>query len=204
MADFELMAKEYYMTHKRELSSAASVDLSHILVSTQEAADGSKRSDKDAKALIEKISSQLQLDPQKWDELVNLYSEDPGSRNKGGQYLAVTPGKMVKPFEDTAFALKRIGEISKPVKTQFGYHIIRLDAKNPATIPSFEDVKDDLVAAQRKRYNTTTTTEFISNINTSAPLVIPDCAIEEMMERYFDNPGVSKTYSECLSKKSSE
>ena len=137
-------------------------------------------------------------DPSRWSELVKLHSEDPGSRSKDGQYLGVVPGKMVKPFEDAAFALEVKGDLSAPVKTEFGYHLIRLDAKHAASTSSFEEVKNNLVKIQQKKFGKTATTEFISSINTSEPLIIPDCAIEEMMERYYDNPGVTKAYQECL------
>ena len=57
-----------------------------------------------------------------------LYSEDPGSANNGGQYLKVSRGKMVKEFDAVAFNLEE-GEISEPFKTEFGYHIIKLDKR---------------------------------------------------------------------------
>ncbi|MBF0596108.1 peptidylprolyl isomerase [Faecalibacter sp. WQ 117] len=57
-----------------------------------------------------------------------LYSEDPGSANNGGLYLKVTRGKMVKEFDAVAFNLEE-GEISDPFKTEFGYHIIKLDKR---------------------------------------------------------------------------
>jgi len=57
-----------------------------------------------------------------------LYSEDPGSANNGGQYLKVQRGKMVKEFDAVAFNLEE-GEISEPFKTEFGYHIIKLDKR---------------------------------------------------------------------------
>ncbi len=57
-----------------------------------------------------------------------LYSEDPGSANNGGQYLKVPRGRMVKEFDAVAFNLEE-GEISEPFKTEFGYHIIKLDKR---------------------------------------------------------------------------
>ncbi len=196
VADFELMAKEYYLTHKNEFIRPASIDVSHILISTEQ------RNADEAAKLIAKIREELIADPSRWGELVQLHSEDPGSRSKDGQYLGVVPGKMVKPFEDAAFALEVKGDLSAPVKTEFGYHLIRLDAKHAASTSSFEEVKDKLVKIQQKKFGRTATTEFISSINTSEPLVIPDCAIEEMMERYYDNSGVTKAYQECLANKS--
>jgi len=58
-------------------------------------------------------------------------------------------GDMVKPFEEAAFALEP-GEISEPVKTDYGYHVIRLDAYYEPTMMTFEEVKPQLVALERK------------------------------------------------------
>ena len=76
-------------------------------------------------------------------ELARTYSEDPGSKAKGGEYT-FPRGRMVKPFEDTAFSLEP-GQISDLVKTQFGYHIIKLSEKIPAKTQTFDDVKADIV-----------------------------------------------------------
>lgn len=72
-------------------------------------------------------------------ELAKEYSSDEGSAKKGGELPAFGVGEMVKPFEVAAFALTTPGEICKPVKSRFGYHIIKLIEKKG--IPSFEEKK---------------------------------------------------------------
>jgi len=69
-------------------------------------------------------------------------SEDPSAKGHGGDLGWFTPNKMVKPFSDAAAALK-VGEISQPVRTSFGIHLIRLEGKREK---SFDDVKDELAA----------------------------------------------------------
>lgn len=83
-----------------------------------------------------------------FEELAKQYSEDTGSKEKGGDLGFFGAGKMVKEFEDSAYKLKK-DEVSEPVKSQFGYHIIKVtDIKEPEK--SFEqskaDIKKELVA----------------------------------------------------------
>ena len=77
-----------------------------------------------------------------FEELAKQYSEDTGSKEKGGDLGYFTAGKMVKEFEDAAYKLKK-DEVSEPVKSQFGYHIIKVtDIKEPEK--SFEQSKADI------------------------------------------------------------
>ena len=76
-----------------------------------------------------------------FEELAKQYSEDTGSKEKGGDLGFFGPGKMVKEFEEATQKLKK-GEVSEPVKTQFGYHIIKVtDNHADAT---FDKAKADI------------------------------------------------------------
>ncbi|HEY3487855.1 MAG TPA: SurA N-terminal domain-containing protein [Gammaproteobacteria bacterium] len=76
-------------------------------------------------------------------------SEDPGSAEQGGALGDVRKGAMVKPFEDTLFALKK-GELSEPVLTRFGFHIIKVNAIQPPQIQAFDEVKAEIEQNYRK------------------------------------------------------
>lgn len=82
---------------------------------------------------------------EKWDDLVKNYSDDPSSNTKNGELPAFGTGtttRMVTAFEDAAFSLKKDGDYSQPVKTDYGFHIIkRLEWKD---VPKFEDSKKEL------------------------------------------------------------
>jgi parvulin-like peptidyl-prolyl isomerase len=89
----------------------------------------------------------------KFEDLAKKYSTDPGSKDNGGKYTAVK-GQSVPEFEKAAYALKT-NEVSAPVKTQFGFHIIQaLGAMKKATTTPFADVKASIKATlEQERKN---------------------------------------------------
>jgi len=114
-----------------EISSEEEIMASHILITTEE------RSDQEALELITNILEKI--NDTNFAELAEEYSEGP-SAPRGGDLGWFSRGMMVKEFEDGAFALD-VGEVSEPVKTQFGYHIIKVFDKRSVT--KGEDVLSD-------------------------------------------------------------
>ncbi len=96
---------------------------------------------KNAKKLIDSLYNQLEKDVQ-FKTLARKFSEDSGSKSKGGKLRQFGTGVMVKPFEDVAFSLKKEGEYSKPFQTRFGWHILQLIKKHP--VQSFNELQDEL------------------------------------------------------------
>ena len=82
-------------------------------------------------------------------ELAKQYSQDPGSAQNGGDLGFAERSSFVKPFADALFSMS-VGEIRGPVKTQFGYHIIRLDEIQPGKTKSFEEARPELEAQLRR------------------------------------------------------
>ncbi len=132
--------KKYYDSHKDEFKKPETVTARHILVRVAPGADKeawNKALDK-AKVIEAKLKKGADF-----AKLAEEYSDDPGSKQKGGELGAFTKGRMVPEFEKVAFSLKK-GEISGPVKTNFGYHIIQVTDKSPASQQSFEEAKNGL------------------------------------------------------------
>ncbi|MCI0749655.1 MAG: SurA N-terminal domain-containing protein [Nevskiales bacterium] len=118
----------------------------HILIGSAADADRAaarKRLDVLAKALEEGAD---------FAALAAAHSEDPGSKNKGGDLGWIRRGQMLEPFEQALFALDRNG-VSKPVETEFGWHLIRLEGVHPAVTKPFEDagVQAELLSLYRQR-----------------------------------------------------
>lgn len=176
-ADFEAMAYEYYLVYGKTILSSPKVDVTHILISTKE------RSDADAKELVDTIYDQLLETPSEFDQLVMEYSEDPSAASNKGRFKNVKKGDMVKEFEVTAFALKQ-GEISKPVKTSFGYHIIRLDGYTKPKQMEFSEVKERLIAMQREQHNERVKRDYLDSLN-SQEIRMTEEQLLEMVRRQF-------------------
>jgi len=115
--------------------------LRHILLSTN------GRNDKQQLAKAQDIYAQLTAGAD-FAELAKDNSQDPGSAANGGSLGEVEPGVMVAEFEQAAFALTE-GEISEPVQSQFGYHIIQVEKINGGKPQSFDEVKFDIEQDER-------------------------------------------------------
>lgn len=119
------------------------VKVRHILLKS----DASN--DKEVKAKIDDLEKQLRNGAD-FAELAKKFSQDPGSASKGGDLDWVVRGQTVKEFESAAFSLP-VNQISQPVKTTYGYHILQVLDKQPARTIPFEEAKAQLVDEYRKR-----------------------------------------------------
>ena len=120
--------EDYYNKNKAQYSRPESRDVRHILVKT--------------KAKANELEAQLKAGAS-FAALAKKYSEDTGSKADGGK-LTISKGQTVAPFDKAAFALKK-NAISKPVKTEFGYHIIQpLSDTKPATTTPLKEVKESI------------------------------------------------------------
>jgi parvulin-like peptidyl-prolyl isomerase len=176
-ADYEALARQYYQLHSGEMLSEPAIDVSHILVSTEE------RGDEKALALAHSIYEELIQDPASFDELVKQHSEDPSAASNKGRFKGVKKGEMVGAFEKTAFAMQA-GEISEPVRTNFGYHIIRLDAHIEPRQRTFDEVKDQLMEREHARHEQRVQNDYLSNLS-AVELEITEAALREMARRQF-------------------
>lgn len=133
ISDKEL--KDYYDTHQEDFPQEEQIRARHILIKVQP----EKRTEAEALAFIQKIRQEIEKG-KPFEEAAKAYSEDPGSKDRGGDLGYFGRGRMVKPFEEVAFSLEK-GVLSEPVKTSYGYHLIQVLDHKPAGIKPFEEVK---------------------------------------------------------------
>ena len=135
--------RDQYQADKAEAASAERRRSSHILLTV-----GDERSEQQALAELADFRARIEAG-ESFAELARAHSEDPGSAAAGGDLGAVGKGVFVPEFEQALWGLAEQGELSAPVKTQFGYHLIRLDGIELDAYPAFEEVRADTEARWR-------------------------------------------------------
>ena len=143
MAVSDAEIKAWYDGHKDRYAVPEERRASHILVASEKVGK-----DK-AKSRAAELLAEIRKDPSSFAELAKKNSDDPGSAAKGGDLGFFGRGMMVKPFEDTTFALKD-GEISGVVESDFGFHIIKLTGIHAAKEKPLAEVRGEIEEELRK------------------------------------------------------
>lgn len=126
--------KKFYEENKEAFKEKESANASHILVSEEDK----------AREIYEKVK-----DGEDFETLAKKNSTCP-SKEKGGDLGTFTRGQMVKEFEDAVFE-NEVGTVIEPVKTQFGYHIIKINEKNEGRDLEFDEVKDKIFSQLKRQ-----------------------------------------------------
>lgn len=156
----DLDLKKEYDAMLAAMKDEKQVRARHILLATED----------DAKEAKKKLDS-----GKSFEEVARDYSKDPASAKQGGDLGTFTRDKMVKEFADAAFAMKK-GEVSGPVKSAFGWHIIKVEEISKVPAPTFNDVKDQLRGKlQEKKLN-----DFIGGLVKSADVKVFDAKGKEV------------------------
>jgi peptidyl-prolyl cis-trans isomerase C len=153
-ADYEAFVGEFV--------PADEIRASHVLVPTEEEANAVK-AELDGGADFAAVAKEKSIDP--------------GAAN-GGDLGFFGKGMMVAPFEAAAFALTDIGQVSAPVESQFGWHVIRLEEKRQSAPPAFEQVAAQL---QQQRLMTTFD-ETVARLMDGVTIDIPDATLKAAVD----------------------
>ena len=153
---------DYYAANAAQFGQPEQRSASHILIAADKGADAATRSA--AKSKASELYQILQKSPERFAELARTHSQDPGSAAQDGSLGSFGRGMMVKPFEDAVFGMKP-NEISAPVESDFGYHIIRLDGIEPATTAPLAQVRGAVVEELRKQQAQKTFAELADNFS---------------------------------------
>jgi peptidyl-prolyl cis-trans isomerase C len=156
----EADAKKIYDEKISQVKPEQEIHARHILVATED----------EAKEVVERLK--------KGEDFATLAKEKSKDANaEGGDLGFFSRGQMLKPFEDAAFALE-VGQISDPVQTQFGWHIIKVEEKRDQPLPTFDQVKAAIVAqlVQQKAQ------QVITGLRDSAKIEVVDPELKKAMD----------------------
>lgn len=172
---YEERARELYLAKPDMFMSEPSADFTHVLVST------SDKSDFEAVRIVSEILDKLESG-RDFDELVLEYSDDPSVGDNKGSFDNTPRGDLTERFANTLFELE-VGEISDPVRTQYGWHIIRLDEMIPPERMEFKNVKEKARRMARDRHLDRVRSEYYEDL-VAGEISIAEGATEKLLNRY--------------------
>ena len=189
--------KKFYDENPAKFEEPEMVRASHVLLSTRDQGTGVELAP-DKKEAKRKLAEELLKRARAGEDFGKLareYSEDPGSKDKGGEYK-FPRGQMVPEFESAAFSLGT-NQVSDIVTTQFGYHIIKLSEKFPAQKVELTKVADELKEGLKQQGIQKQLPDFIANLKKEANVEI----VDEKLKAVDTDPGGPAKPAEPAEKK---
>lgn len=164
----EEQAKNYYEKHLAQFKIPEKARVRHIMIKVDKSApdDVKKKAREKAEEVLKKIKA-----GEDFAKLAMDYSDDPGSKAKGGDLGFFEKGKMFKAFDEAAFKLNP-GEVSDIVETAYGFHIIKLDEKKKEEIQPYESVKDKVMTMAKDEIKAEKMKEYLSQVMKQADIKI--------------------------------
>jgi peptidyl-prolyl cis-trans isomerase C len=166
--------KLFYKAHQEDFKAPEMVRARHILIKVDKSASGDdKKKAKDkAEGILKRIKS-----GEDFAKLASEFSDDPGSKTKGGDLGLFQRGKMVPAFEEVAFSLNA-GEVSDVVETRFGFHLIKVEEKKEAAIEPYDKVKEKIGEKVRAEFKKARVAEFFEE-------AMKDAGVEMNLEPFL-------------------
>lgn len=136
----EEQLQQFYADNKSQFVGPEQRRISHILI----------EDNAEAEQTLEAIQSQL-AEGKSFEDLAKSYSVDVGSAESGGDLGFMQRDVMEPAFEEAAFALENVGDVSEPVETEFGYHLIKLTELDQSATVEFSDIRDEVARQYRRQ-----------------------------------------------------
>ena len=156
----QALIEDYYNNHQDEFTRPEQVQARHILLKVP--SNVSSEREAEIRAQAEALLQQLR-DGADFAKLAQEHSEDTATAENGGDLGVFPRGQMVAPFDEAVFALE-VGALSEPVRTTFGYHLIRLDDKIEAGTKPLEEVKGEIETKLRQEREKEAALAFVDDI----------------------------------------
>lgn len=176
LPSFEARARELYRLDEKKYMLPAQAHVSHILVDTK------GRTKEEALARAKEVREKL-LQGASFEAVAAEFSDDTSVKTNKGDLGFFEAARMVKPFSDAAFAMSKPGEISEPVLTQFGYHVIKFHELTPSRTRPFDEVKGEIIDGLSNQYRLEYRQSLTSKAKTDPSLKLHE---EEVNKYYVD------------------
>jgi len=177
--EFLAKARETYALNKSQYMVPEQVDVSHILFAA-------KRGDA-ALELAKQARAKL-LAGADFAELASQMSDDPTAKQNGGHVGWLAAGKMDPAFSKAAFDMKSAGDLSEPVRSRLGWHIIRLDGRRPAHEQTFEQAQKQIMNELKQRYIQDVRQAKLEAINKDPNMKVNQAAVDALVVKLPDPP----------------
>lgn len=173
-ATFEPRARELYLADRKAYETPEQVQASHILFAL-----GNHTSD-EALALARQARARIAAGAD-FNDVAKESSEDPSAKTNAGHLGWFVRGAMDPAFADAAFKLAAKGDVSEPVLSRFGWHLIRLEDRRVAGPRPFEDVKDEIIGKLRQKYIEDKRNEFLLRIRDDAAINVHEDSVRSLV-----------------------
>ncbi|MDA3806386.1 MAG: SurA N-terminal domain-containing protein [Thiomicrorhabdus sp.] len=151
----------YYETNKSLFTLPEERHAKHILISLEADTDKAEAA---AQVILAEVQAKIAAG-EKFEELAKIYSKDPGSASSGGDLGSFSQGMMVPEFDEAVFSME-VGQVSEPIKTDFGYHLIKLVGISAKQAQPFEDVKAEVTQQYKMQEAERQYFELLEQLNT--------------------------------------
>jgi parvulin-like peptidyl-prolyl isomerase len=164
--------KAFYDKNPDKFKSPETFTARHILLSSKEspAPDAKTLSDEELKAKVAKVQDALK-GGKKLEDLTKDFSDDPGSKEKGGLYENISFGSFVPEFE-AAVRAQKVGEVGEPVKSQYGYHLIQVEKVTPSELQPFEAAKEKAQQLATQARQEQVMKDFLESVKKEIPFAV--------------------------------
>lgn len=178
LVKLEKLAQDEYQAYPERYRNE-SVHVRHILIEKHPSCQNEPA--KQAEELANRVKA-----GESFEELARQYSDDAASAAKGGDLGWVARGRMVKPFEEAMFALKKPGDLSSPTMTKFGIHLIQLVERKDEALRPFEEVKDAIIEKLRLAQRQEMRNALMATLRDPAKFQIDSAAVQKAVEGFKD------------------
>lgn len=175
-SEFALRAKELYLVDKSKYSTPEQVSASQILIDTK------KRTPEEALVIAQDARKKLVAGAD-FAALAKEVSDDPVAKTTGGELGWFSRERVEPGFANAVFGMKQVGDISEPMLTRSGYHVIRLEGRRPGAARPFETVEPQIMAELRQRYVSEKREAAVAAIRTDPNLKVNQPVVDGLVFR---------------------